>query len=682
MPRSSVYVTLNWPAKNSDVVLESDTSPQSQGAPQAPLSLATKGKNLQQGDSYHEEKQCQKNQSSVCVSSCIPSVACDLSSSSTPTNIYVPSSAYDLSDTCVHSESTKGEEAVQPVVGTKPKIKQSSKEKLCNLVTEKATAAVIRAEKAGFSGHTSGVPCLDTSHSLDSPLWSGSKHAVYDSTDLKEASIEAGKFSGSTSKVNHKSHQKPRTKPKPRNFTSKGRKITRSLSASCVSVSTNTDPRDFMELAKVSVSNTTFPACKKGREPCVEVTGVTESREVPCVSRKENVVKPEAKIASESDETIIPTSGKPLDKRILLQSVCPQDVKTKDLENYLGESSTKEEMVCEDKELSKGVLECPNKGMGNLESLISERCAGDGCDDISKGFIELPTYNPNENLASPAKVRFEQFGCSTNEGLLAEHSYCPSLCKEITSMISPPGMYFSNCKGMTALEHRPGIDEKSSFVLLDQQKYPTMFTDLKIDNTCFVQPSNPSTILTYVTGSPPTSEQDRIFSTFKPSAASPLITFQPSQSSKDQLDPLYLPSHDDTSQSCQKSANEFEGNRSDLQVLTSNSEELAHSTYASPVPKNEHLIQATRRRQLDKDISLESCPDVVLQTLEGEGISTQSKSLKKTVTFLLPPEHWDSLISLRENNSKFQTESILTNRPCCVSALRKCINCCGFCLPP
>ncbi|XP_071533513.1 uncharacterized protein p120ctn isoform X12 [Panulirus ornatus] len=643
MPRSSVYVTLNWPSKNGDLVPQKGTSPQSQDTIQVPLSSKYKEKNPLQRDGYHQEKLCQKNQRNDFVGSCIPSVACELSSLNTPTSTYSQSGA------CFVSEGNKGEEAVQHVAGTKPKIKQSSKEKLCNLFTSKAPSTGIQAKNACFSSHTSGVPHLDTSHSLDSPLWSGTEHAVYDCADLKEASIDNGKFSGSANKVNHKSHQKPRTRAKPRNLTSEGRKITRSLSASCVSVSTNTDPRDFLELAKVSVTNATLPGYDKGREPTVEVAVFPDKREVFCPLGNK-VITPDGKIASGSDETTILTSENPHDKQIVLQNICPQNIKTNDAEtHYLGDSAVKEEIACE-KELSEAVLECPSKEMGEYESLISERCAGDGCDDINKGFIELPTYNPNESLASPATGKFEQFSCTANEGLLAGHCYYPPFCKEITSVASPPGMYFGDSKGLTALEHRPLIDDKSSFVLINEQKYPTVLTDLKIDNTCFVQPSNLPTVLTYVTGSPSSSEQDRMFSTFKPSATSPLTTFQPSHSTKDQLDPLYLPSHD-SNERCQKSTSEFKGNKSDLQLLASNNEErVFHTTHSSPVAENEHLIQAARRRQLDKDISVESCPDVVLQTLEGEGISTQGKSLKKTVTFLLPPEHWDSLISLRENN--------------------------------
>ncbi|XP_042215983.1 uncharacterized protein LOC121862091 isoform X7 [Homarus americanus] len=623
------------------------TGDSSQDGPPGTASPTTEERRLQQGGTHHQEKPSQKDQKDAYMCACIPTSRRIPTSSCEPKSPNVPSSVYVPSSTCASpSGKSKQEETVQHIAGAKPKMKQNSKGKLPLRNVEGSLPATMQAEKTSFSGHKCGVPCLDASHSLDSPFWCEAEHVVSDHRG--GASIVYGKCSGSINKVsdgNLKTHHKPKTKPKPKTLM-KGRKITRSLSASCVSVSTNTDPRDFMELAKISA---TLPVRKKVKEPSKEVTGESANVEVHCSTSDKKESRPEEKPILKIDGGAAPTSGNPLDRQIVSQNTFSEETKMKDVKNVPVEK--KDESVvkeCE-KESSEAVV-CTVKGIEKSESFSGERCAGDGCDDASKGYIELPTYVPSEGFPNPLNFNYEHFGCLAEQGSLPGHPYCPTYFMENSSKIMPTDKYFCNYKGIVSPDNRLVVDDEKKFVVNQEENYPPVLTNLTIVDNYTKQQTNPIKVFTQVAGPTRVCEQDKLLTTFKPLVASPLITFQACDRPQDQVDYLYLPSYNNKVDSFQKPVDVSEDSGTNLEVLTPNSEDsnIAHPECSYLVPTSEqHVIQPLQRKLLDKAISIESCPDVVLQTLEGEA---QNKSLKKTVTFLLPPEHWDSLISLRESN--------------------------------
>nr|XP_045584609.1 uncharacterized protein LOC123746850 isoform X3 [Procambarus clarkii]XP_045584610.1 uncharacterized protein LOC123746850 isoform X3 [Procambarus clarkii]XP_045584611.1 uncharacterized protein LOC123746850 isoform X3 [Procambarus clarkii] len=631
MPRSSVYVRLNWPSQNGDAVAIGDALPQSQDGQKVALSPSTEERTIQQRDGHSKEKQSQKGQilSSVCA--CIPSARI-IPTSSGVSSVYAPSG------TCVSSSSIKLDETSRHNTGAKPKVKQAVKECLYSRSIHKSPSVVTTSGNANFPNHTSGVPCLDTSHSLDSPFWSETENR--ENVQRPGAFLVHSGCSGSNGKVNggsFKTHQKPKTKLKHKNL--KGRKITRSLSASCVSVSTNTDPRDFMELAKICG---TLPGCLKVKESSKAVEAILEKCVLPYPSSSKKVSQSEINLSLKSVDGTISTSAEPTDKSLISQAAIPGNFEVQHVQQLLiNETDDKVIQEC-DKELSE--VERTAKGIENL-SISGQRGAGDGCDDSNKGYIELATYLPSESLPSATHFKYEQYGCLTEGDSSNGQFYCSALHAHNDPSILPSNLCFSNCKRIISSENNsPNLHNDKVFAFVSKQdKSPA---DWKVNNSCMMQPTNAAIALACVSGSPSNCEEDK--HSFEESSISPTITFQPCNSTHKHLDYLYLPSH--SGESCLRPTdNESE---TCVHVLTSSNEEQKADPLVCSAQEhmNEQVIQPMQRKQLEKEFSVETCPDVVLQTFEGEGISGQNKSLKKTVTFLLPPEHWDSLISLRESN--------------------------------
>ncbi|XP_037783200.1 uncharacterized protein LOC119579430 [Penaeus monodon] len=585
MPKSSVFVRLNWPSKNSETSQdEVELSPCQDVSKTHPL---------------HAEREavevCQKGEKPV--------------QSNSPLK-------------CEHIAS---EDCKQIGQGIKLKGLSSEKEKL---VEHPGSGSVKVPSKCNTehneapSSSKVGTPMLDTSHSLDSPLWSGAKKGEL--SEYKGAETPSGlqtKTSGGSVKEgngNGKTH-KPKTKPKPRSL-GKGRKITRSLSASCVSVSTNTDPKDFLELA--SVASATLPSRRRFKEPTEAPPGESEKVSQDTTSTLETTTKDENSQSKETIQGNVEDLSKEPNKK---QSPELQNQKPNtDVQGLKTEKH--EEKECKDRN---------TKNQSNIDTITAKKDNNEETEqipdiDLEKGYIELPSYVPKEptkkcvlpddsnsvSLLPLHHTRTVEEMC--NSEYLHPSYFYKNSPQVMSNMVTEEPIKCNSPELVRDDKIPVGVTPPPDTCVVPLSVYPTDFTDI------------PPIVL-------PSYNQVNFV---KP-------TFQPPDVQEEKLDLLY-PSLVDSD--CTALYNGLGRNYSNQRVAgpVGEYDHFAYPMHWSPLPVRAASPQ--RRQKLDKDISVESCPDVVLQTLESEGSLQQNKPVKKTVTFLLPPEHWDSLISLRESN--------------------------------
>ncbi|XP_066961410.1 plakophilin-4 isoform X7 [Macrobrachium rosenbergii] len=583
MPRSSVFVRLNWPSKSDESSFEGEGSPQIQGSlPSPSYANREKTSSSDSGDSSSEKKS--SHHESPLFSACIPSTTTGREE------------AYTCTKSNPESHATKY--ALEK--GTKV-FQQYSYD---GQVSPDSTTSVyppkgINLHRTEFPG-----PCNDDHHGYVSP-----QHE----TIMEECSPHSSALSYNSSRRPEGGSlkgNKPKTKPKPRNLVNKGRRITRSLSASCVSVSTNTDPRDFVELAKTSA---TLPIRRRIKNPKNNSPRLKENKAVSCSLDTEDLFQ------AEVNSSLTPSGGD--------QNVCHT------LKNGVEQSGHPPAPVvfqnvgtnpCVDGDFKYDFQVCNTFGSAsppnNLEDINSERCSGDGCDD-EKGYIELQTYVPSGD-----KIH----GYSNKGGTC-------SPCTLLTSDENPFVALLSNTFEDLSVEDAPYIDDEIVTTLTyphDEQKFQTS-SECSID----VFPRDDKLC------KPTSSEYSGV-----PSLLSSETLVHHFDLVSDGVDIVPM-------SACNDHAGQYtdgDDDHSKENIITKDyydSEEgFLPPVHWSPVPKHQYLVEAKACRQLEKDISIESCPDVVLQTLESDGLSVANRTQKKTVTFLLPPEHWDSLISLRENN--------------------------------
>lgn len=593
MPKSSVFVRLNWPSKSSDTSQDEVESPQCQDVSKTLPLHAEREAAACQKDLHKEEKPEQLN------------------------NLLL-------------GEPTVSEDCKQVTQGIKPKIQSSEKDKL---VEHPGTGSGKVPSKCNVEqndappGSKVGTPMLDTSHSLDSPLWSGTKKERH--FDYKGAENIFGtqnKTSAGSAKEgngNGKTH-KPKTKQKPRSF-GKGRKITRSLSASCVSVSTNTDPKDFLELA--SVTSATLPSRRRSKEPTKTPNEESEKASQDIKSPHETTTKDressQIKGLAQGNVELSKVSDKNQSQEL-------QNQKTNtDVKDPKTEKSEEEERKDRSTE-NKGGTDVINTNKDSKEDAEQEVHI-----DLEKGYIELPSYVPKEQ--EPGKKCILPHDCDSVSLLPLHHTRTvEEMCN---SEYLHPSYFYKNSPQVTSNVVTEEPIKCNSPELVRDDKIPIRVTPPA--DPCIVAPG--SLYPTDFTDIPPVVLPSYNQVNFvKP-------TFQPPDVQEEKVDLLY-PSF--LSNDCTTLYNGI-GRSYPTQRIASPDAEWGHTAYPmhwSPIPGRG--VSPQGRQKLDKDISVESCPDVVLQTLESEGSLQQNKPLKKTVTFLLPPEHWDSLISLRESNSK------------------------------
>ncbi|XP_047500599.1 uncharacterized protein LOC125046679 isoform X9 [Penaeus chinensis] len=585
MPKSSVFVRLNWPSKNSETSQdEVELSPCQDVSKTLPL---------------HAEREaveeCQKGDKPV-------------------------QSASPLS-----CEDIAGKDSKQIAQGIKLKGQSSEKEKLVKPPGSGSVKVLSKCNTEHNEAPSSskvGTPILDTSHSLDSPLWSGTKRGEL--SENKGAETPSGlqnKTSGGSVKEgngNGKTH-KPKTKPKPRSL-GKGRKITRSLSASCVSVSTNTDPRDFLELA--SVASATLPSRRRLKEPTEAPLGESEKVSQDTTSTLETTTKDENSQSKEMSQGNVEDLSKESNKKQSpeLQNQKPNaDIQVLRTEKHEEEESKDGNT----KNQSKTDTISPKKDNNEEAEQIADI-------DLEKGYIELPSYVPKE----PAK-KCVLPDDSNSVSLLPLH-HTRTVEEMCNSEYLHPSYFYKNSPQVTSNMVTEEPIKCNSPELVRDDKIPIGVTPPP--DPCVVPLSVYPTDFTNI---PPVVLPSYNQVNFvKP-------TFQPPDVQEEKFDLLY-PSLVDSD--CTALYNGLGRSYPNQRVAgpVGEYDNFAYPMHWSPLPGRAASPQ--RRQKLDKDISVESCPDVVLQTLESEGSLQQNKPVKKTVTFLLPPEHWDSLISLRESN--------------------------------
>ncbi|XP_063609450.1 uncharacterized protein LOC134783500 isoform X8 [Penaeus indicus] len=585
MPKSSVFVRLNWPSKNSETSQdEVELSPCQEVSRTLPLQAEREA-----------VEECQKGDQPVQSTS--------------------PLSCEDIA----------GKDCKQIAQGIKLKGQSSEKEKL---VKPSGSGSVKVLSKCNIeqneapSSSKVGTPMLDTSHSLDSPLWSGTKRGELSET--KGAETTSGlqtKTSGGSVKEgngNGKTH-KPKTKPKPRSL-GKGRKITRSLSASCVSVSTNTDPRDFLELA--SVASATLPSRRRLKEPTEAPVGESAKVSQDATSALETTTKDENSQSKELIQGNVEDLPKESNKK---QSPELQDQKPNtDIQVLKTEKHEEEES-----EDGNANNQCKTDTIAAKKD-NNEEAEQIADIDLEKGYIELPSYVPKE----PAK-KFVLPDDSKSVSLLPLH-HTRTVEEMCNSEYLHPSYFYKNSPQVTSNMVTEEPIKCNSPELVIDDKIPVGVTPPP--DTCVVPLSAYPPDFTNI---PPVVLPSYNQVNFvKP-------TFQPPGVQEEKLDLLY-PSLVDSD--CTALYNGLGRGYPNQRVAgpVGEYDNFAYPMHWSPLPGRATSPQ--RRQKLDKDISVESCPDVVLQTLESEGALQQNKPVKKTVTFLLPPEHWDSLISLRESN--------------------------------
>ncbi|KAK7085034.1 Plakophilin-4 [Halocaridina rubra] len=667
MPRSSVFVRLNWPSRSDDSSFESEGSPQIHGVVPSSTSHGhlEKTSSSSSGDSF--ERKLLDKEGSI-FTACIPSAG------NMEGERYTP----DVQS----SSSTSVQKSVIPTV-------------------QRETKALYKAGGVlAPASHTAAVPPIDRNACLVSPYWFtgqyGEETCQTQTTECPQQ-LDTNKFatvrrSGSRSLK----ASKPKTKPKPRHFTNKGKKITRSLSASCVSVSTNTDPRDFVELAKVSA---TLPIRRRPKVPQTSCFRSTENKAVSCSLDQEETHQQEGNSLLESGyENRIPVSEEIFFKKIV--QPCAQTPCSIFYPDYSQKESDQYEY---DFPIAGAYsLPCtptvPEKPFINCES-----CSSNRDDESIRGYIELPTYVPSND--HPCNVSASRNSHFAGQVISVEHPILALTSSKFEELALEDAPYIDD-EAFTALTSKrepvkprsctePSENESSLKNLLDSGANKALDTNNSSLDQGFQEPEmlqekveiedvektvkyqeHDSKNMTSHSDMPdrdkiidrnireqekskedPPFEKEKLLENCELNSknpdtpvSSPVLVVHQHDLAQDRLDVLPLlqqlqrcPDVQYVVEDCDQSSEEIRKN------FYGEDEEGCPPIQWSPMPKRHLLLQAAARRHLEKDISIESCPDVVLQTLEGDG-SSLPKSHKKTVTFLLPPEHWDSLISLRENN--------------------------------
>ncbi|XP_068239513.1 uncharacterized protein p120ctn isoform X4 [Palaemon carinicauda] len=589
MPRSSVFVRLNWPSKSDESSFEGEGSPQIQGSLPSPSSYAHREKtsSSDSGDSFSEKKSTHPE--SPLFSACFPSIA-----------------------------SRRGEAYTQSVANTK----LNSEPHATRITLEKEAIPLQQHSLVGYtSSGCSASPYPPNSidlHRTEFPdPCNNDQHGYvlpHHETIMEECSVHSPDSSSSPSRRPEGGSlkgSKPKTKPKPRNLVNKGRRITRSLSASCVSVSTNTDPRDFVELAKTSA---TLPIRRRVKNPKNNSPRLKENKAVSCSLDTEDLTQAEVNLGLTlrgDDQIIYPTLERGDDQRSYPQT--PVLLQNTDLNPQVYPDCKYDFQICNPFE---------NVSPSNDHQLINtERCSGDGCDD-EMGYIELQTYVPSGDKTHSYNVKGG--ACSP--------------CTLLSPGENPLVTLLSNTFENLSVEDAPYIDEEGVAALTcphDELNFNAnsgcIVDDFKKEGKLF-KPASPELL---VTPSPLLSTE------------TPVHCFDLVPNTVD----IVLSSPCNEGDCAVEYSDDYQSQESINAKEYSDSEEgFLPPVHWSPVPKHQYLTVAKPHRQLEKDMSIESCPDVVLQTLDCEGLSVANRNQKKTVTFLLPPEHWDSLISLRENN--------------------------------
>ena len=690
MPRSSVYVRLQWPAEG-DAEEAGATSPQPRDTPQSPLSHTTHKvmqphPNTQEGHQVKEEGSGEGkggggggggrhagihpserrreykviHKCNVCPAKsqeslhppASPPPACSMPSHVTPTSVVSSpastsaTSTTTTTTTTTTTSATKHTRHAEAAPGTQAKVKvkvrDTPREKLRRNLTERIPRTIPAEDRPTGTIHPHRSPHLDISYSLDSPLWYSREQARIDA----EGEPQDGCQEGTNKPGGVRMYYKSKARLRPKNPNAKSRRITRSLSASCVSVSTNTDPKDFLELAKISG---TLPSRKE------KDAHSTKRKDVPSDNDNTQVLNRTEK-GDGIDSNVADSKGCP-DAEI--RSEVTQKIDVKKFVKK-GKEEDEEDGKCSQ---PKGTTEEGAELV--VEEDISEkpsdtRCAGDGCDDAEKGYIELPTYTPSHSPKDLNEKRHDH---------LPSYSVAPS-CPSHTAMpCGPPYPSFHAHTGPLPLATPPYFTqvavkgttptEEQKFIAITPHLTCPPGSDLKqkaaiSPSSDCPSPSAPALIVCPVSlTSSPTCDYNQMFPSFKPS---PSRTFHLGTQDDADLTTASRPNTPSSGFNC-TSAEASPLKETHQQVIprlpTCYTNERYQWVHKNPpaYPSNRPPTPAVPRRHMDQDMSLESCPDVVLQTLEAEGASGQNKTLKKSVTFLLPPDHWDSLISLRESSS-------------------------------
>lgn len=686
MPRSSVYVRLQWPAGEGGEEVQ-ETSPELEDSTQLsslsthktqqPLSSIpdsqqpkeekdgcaedNKQRNIQpperQEQDVHKCSVC-PDRSQALLHSCAqakslpvtPHPASSVSThastalvvtslasvSGTSTTITITTTSISNTTTTITTSASAGkhnqhlESASGMHAKAKVKVKDTPREKLRRNLTEKSHRTHQVKERMPGAHQLQRGPPLDTSYSLDSPLWH--------SREQRPADGESEPQEGDDNKPEGvRTYYKSKARLRPRNPNAKGRRITRSLSASCVSVSTNTDPKDFLELAKITG---TVPSKKKEKEPLASKVNITPS---DCDQR---MVTSRTEKGDGGNIEPIDSTGFPETK--LNQNAIHKQEKEKE-----GKAFQQKETTVGNEDMAEVVLEDDI-----IEKLSDTRCAGDGCDDAEKGYIELPTYIPSQPHLDTQGKRHDT---------LPPHAMAPTVSSLPMTPCGPPYPSFHAHTGPLPLSPpyctvapMENSTEDNKFIVITPHLSHPPPSDLKVETVLPIISHSPSSLHLKLSPISHGYENNQAFSTFRPPTTrtfhiatqentgltiSPHCT-NPSSSQSFTVGELVTPEAGPQEAFLSKplTSPSTEAPVSDKHCGKGDKSPLVYPANRPPTP-------AVPRRHLERDMSLDSCPDVVLQTLEGEGASCQSKTLKKTVTFLLPPDHWDSLISLRESCS-------------------------------
>ncbi|XP_050736067.1 catenin delta-2-like isoform X3 [Eriocheir sinensis] len=673
MPRSTVYVRLQWPAEggaeeagpptspqHKDSVQPSTlrkTQPQMSSTSKVPQCKEEKGGgagDVRPGNKEPTERKDQKMnlKCSVCpvksqdsLQSCPPvksstssplalveTSSTSVSTTTATTTISTTTSASSTTTTTSTSTAKHTEAASGTHAKAKIKIKESPREKLKRNLTERSHRTHQVKERTPGADHAHRGPLLDTSYSLDSPLWHSREQRHADGESEPQESD--GKAEGV------RTYYKSKARLRPKNPNAKGRRITRSLSASAVSVSTNTDPKDFLELAKITG---TLPSRKKVKDPLTSKGNTPpDSDHVLASSRTEDAdggnTKPDSPGLTETKITPEMTHKKMEETEHEDGGLCKPKGST-------GETKVIAEIIVEEDITDK---------------LSDTRCAGDGCDDAEKGYIELPTYIPN-----PQDTQGKR------HDHLPSYAIPPTIPPYPMTPCGPPYSSFHAHTGPLPL-HSPyftmapakgnASTEESKFIVITPHHPHPPPPDLKVETVMplsSVPPTSPHLRLSPIPPSAsPSYDHSQAFSTFRPPSTRTFhigpqedayLTAVPHSVSPSSTHP-YTPGELVSSEAAyQEAVHPKAPTHPNTEAPMSERCRGRGDKSAPAYPTNRPPTPAVPRRHLEHDMSLDSCPDVVLQTLEGEGSSGQNKTLKKSVTFLLPPDHWDSLISLRES---------------------------------
>ncbi|XP_063868562.1 catenin delta-2-like isoform X7 [Scylla paramamosain] len=677
MPRSSVYVRLQWSTDGATEEAGATTSQQRDTA-QSPTPHSTQ-KTLQpqhssqealeikegssgDGSVHHgstqppERRQEHKSshKSSVCPAKspssphppASPPPVCSTTVTLLPgsTLITTAASTTTVPTMTTATAATKHGRHAEASLGTQARVKVKVRDAPRDKLRRNLTERIPRTTQGGDDGtgirRTSRAPHLDTSHSLDSPLWHSREQARTDA----EGEPQDGAQDGASKPEGARIYYKSKARLRPKNPNAKGRRITRSLSASCVSVSTNTDPKDFLELAKLSGTLSS----RKEKEAHISRKKDSSGSDTKTKSVKEETDSSGSQVADSKGHSDVKTRPEVTQK--------PQ---VKEVREELKEEDEEDQKCCKAKGTTEESEETPEVILEEdvTEKLSDTRCAGDGCDDAGKGYIELPTYSPSQpsaNLQEKLPDHLPPYpgdpSCPSLPVLPCGPPY-PSFHAHTGPLPLPTPSYFTR----VPVEGTPTPAEEQKFIVITPHLTPPPSDSLEKaapSSECPPPSSPPLRVCPVPLSSSPSLDHSQTFSSFKPS---PSRTFHLSSQDDADLSASPYPATPSSSFHC-TSVESLPPKAIHQDVIPrSPSSQIIERCHwgdknTSPYPTNRPPTPAIPRRHLERDMSLDSCPDVVLQTLEAEGAASQNKTLKKTVTFLLPPDHWDSLISLRESS--------------------------------